>query len=454
MKRSIIPLSLPLLLSLLTACGKTQPVGVIDTAPLAVQQIESLERAVDHLNTSLSQIEKKSPTGVKATESMNLSQPELPESDPLLQAAASSLPLETQSETETLLPRLDAEAPLEELPTAQALSDTATEGTESTRTRKEKQLQIDVYDGYGTTAKLTVSGRLFSDRRLDAVEEKDSRLKNLVKTSRRFVLNEAEQVWLTVSLGSEIREVLTNDEGFFEVNFEHIEDLPLGLHAAKVSLSARNIKRYQAQPSQGKFILHNPDSNRLGIISDVDDTILQTNATSKMRMLKTIFLSNYKTQLPVAGMSDLFRAIHHGPEGDGYDATHYVSSSPDNLYSRINLFLDYRNFPEGSIDLKNVGLGKDNDSLFDHEIYKTGKIRRILETYPQRRFILFGDSGERDPEIYRQIAQEFPQQIVAVYIHNVTEEDPFSSRFQGQMLFTEPDKVKKDLLSRGLIYPY
>lgn len=339
------------------------------------------------------------------------------------------------------------------LPALESDADRREESREAMRSRRIRRLHIDVYDGYGSSERLIVNGRLFVDRGLDAVEADDSRFRNLVKTSRRFVLNDAEQVWVTVALGDWVRETLTTGDGTFEVLFEDLYDLPLGLHAVRVSLSTRNTRAYQAQPAQGNFILHNPDSDRVGIISDVDDTILQTHATSKMRMLKTIFLNNYKTQLPVAGMSDLFRAIHYGPEGDGYDATHYVSSSPDNLYSRINLFLRYRNFPEGSIDLKNLGLGKGSDSIFDHEIYKMGKIRRILETYPRRRFVLFGDSGERDPEIYRRLVQEYPGRIVAVYIHNVTDEDPFSPRFQGQLLFTEPEKVKKDLISRGLIYP-
>lgn len=324
----------------------------------------------------------------------------------------------------------------------------------SLRKRRIKRLHIDVYDGYGSSERLVISGRLLKDRAWDAAEAHDSRLRNLVNNSRRFARNEVEKVWIQVIFAGLIQESLTKADGSFEVIFENLYDLPPGLHAAHVSLSPRNGRLYQAQPSQGSFILHHPHSDRVGIISDLDDTILQTHATNKIRMLKTVFLSNYKTQLPIAGMNDLFRAIHYGPQGDGYDATHYVSSSPDRLYSRIRLFLRYRNFPKGSIDLKNLGFGKGSDSIFDHEIYKTARIRRILETYPRRRFVLFGDSGERDPEIYRRLVQAYPGRIVAVYIHNVTDEDPFSPRFQGQLLFSDPEKVKKDLLSRGLIYPY
>lgn len=463
MKRKATSLLVLLLGLALFGCGKnlsvnSAPLASSDTVAAKMQQLESLQRAVADLNRTLPQTQPK--PNMDSKESHTLSE-ELPveiQSDMSLNPEEIEVPYESSA----LLPTDASESAVEanlSLGTDESKvnPESANEDSSSRELRskrKVKRLHIDVYDGYGSSARLLVGGRLFSDRALDAVEEKDSRFKNLVKTSRRFVLNEAEQVWVRVELGQRVREVQTSDDGAFEAVFENLHDLPLGLHAAKVSLSNRNLKAYQAVSSSGNFILHSPDSNRLGVISDIDDTILRTNATSKVQMLKTIFLSNYKTQLPVSGMSDLFKAIHHGPEGDGYEATHYVSSSPDNLYSRINLFLDYRNFPQGSIDLKNIGLGKGTDSLFDHEHYKIGKIRKILQTYPARRYILFGDSGEHDPEIYRQVAKEFPKQIVAVYIHNVTEEDPFDSRFQGQMLFSDPDKVKKDLLNRGLIHAY
>lgn len=320
------------------------------------------------------------------------------------------------------------------------------------RQRRTRIVTIDVYDGYGTSQKLSVRGRLYFKRPQQDAEESDSRLRNLVNTSRRFITNEAEQVWVQVLLRDHLREVQTDDEGLFTAVFEDIGDIPFGVHTVSVTLSPRNRKRMQAETGLGHFILHHIESDRVSIISDIDDTILRTEATSKVKLLKNVFLSNYKTQSAVEGMSDIYRAIHYGPLGDGYDATHYVSSSPDNLYSRINMFLDYRKFPSGSIDLKNIGLRKGSDSLFDHEKYKLGKLQRILETYPKRRFVLFGDSGEHDPEIYRKLARDYPGQIVAIYIHNVTGADPFSSRFEGQMLFTSIAKVRNDLLQRGLVY--
>ena len=65
--------------------------------------------------------------------------------------------------------------------------------------------------------------------------------------------------------------------------------------------------------------------------------------------------------------------------------------------------------------------------------------------------MLFGDSGEHDPQIYRQIQHLFPDRVAAVYIHNVSGEDPYHSRFQGQLLFNDFERVRRDLQQRGII---
>lgn len=317
---------------------------------------------------------------------------------------------------------------------------------------RPRQIKIDVYDGYGTSERIQVKGRLYYDRRFDLVDENDSRFRNLVNTSKRFLINEAEQVLVKVQLRDHSLEVRSDKHGEFKAVFENIGSIPYGVHSITVRLSENNPANLHADMGVGNFILHDVESDRIGIISDIDDTILMTETRSKVRLLKNVFLKNHFTQGAVEGMSDIYRSIHYGPEGDGYDATHYVSSSPRHLYSRINSFLDHRRFPSGSIDLKNVGLRRGGDSLFEHEKYKMKRIRSILDTYPRRRFVCFGDSGEHDPDIYRKISKLYPGQIIAMYIHNVTQADPFDPRYEGQILFTSIDKVRRDLKQRGLIY--
>ena len=93
----------------------------------------------------------------------------------------------------------------------------------------------------------------------------------------------------------------------------------------------------------------------------------------------------------------------------------YVSGSPQNFYVRLHHFLEDNGFPGGPIVLKNLG----DDKLFSQDDYKLGRIEKILAAFPQMRFVLVGDTGERDPEIYRLIRARHPERVVAVVIRKV-----------------------------------
>lgn len=319
--------------------------------------------------------------------------------------------------------------------------------------RRTRRLKIEVYPTYGTLEHFTVRGKVYADRRVDEVDVEDSRFRNAVNTSRRFIVTEAAMVWVKILFAHEVRKVQTDKEGVFAVTFENLPALTPGIHTVRVQLAEQNRKRIMATETTADLLIHDQQSDRVGVISDIDDTILQTFATSKMRMLRTVFFSNYLTLHAVTEMSEIYRAIHFGPQGDGYEATHYVSSSPDNLMGRLQQFLKHHHFPAGSMDLKSIALRRrpGRDSLFRHTDYKLARIRKIFETYPHRRYVLFGDSGEHDPQIYRQVQQLFPDRVVAVYIHNVTGEDPYHPRFQGQFLFSDIERVRRDLKQCGLI---
>ena len=69
--------------------------------------------------------------------------------------------------------------------------------------------------------------------------------------------------------------------------------------------------------------------------------------------------------------------------------------------------------------------------LQSQEAHKLAAIEPILETYPKRRFILIGDSGEQDPEIYAKVATKHGGQVVAVFIRNVTNETSDNARFSA-----------------------
>jgi phosphatidate phosphatase APP1 len=134
---------------------------------------------------------------------------------------------------------------------------------------------------------------------------------------------------------------------------------------------------------------------------------------------------------------------------------HYVSSSPWHLAEPLLQFLSANGLPVSSITLKHFRL-KDRTSL---DILKPGRetkppeIEAILARYPGRRFILIGDSGEDDPEVYAQALRRHSRQIAKVYIRNITganrDDARFAEAFAGLeaarwALFDDPGEIGTD----------
>jgi phosphatidate phosphatase APP1 len=112
---------------------------------------------------------------------------------------------------------------------------------------------------------------------------------------------------------------------------------------------------------------------------------------------------------------------------------HYVSASPWQLYPLLADFIRARSFPPGTFHLRPFRLkdGSFLDLFQSPERYKRQTIVPLLEKFPHRRFVLVGDSGERDPEIYGTLAREHRQQIVRILIRDVTGEPRQSPRYQS-----------------------
>ena len=108
--------------------------------------------------------------------------------------------------------------------------------------------------------------------------------------------------------------------------------------------------------------------------------------------------------------------MQQGADNRASNPIFYVSSSPWNIYDMLEDFLDVHGVPAGPLFLKDWSL----TVLGKHRDYKTGVIRKLLDTYEDLPFVLIGDSGEEDPEIYLQAVREHPGRIRAVYIRDVT----------------------------------
>ncbi len=163
----------------------------------------------------------------------------------------------------------------------------------------------------------------------------------------------------------------------------------------------------------------------LSVITDIDDTIKLSDVQNRRELMRNTFLREFRS---VAGMADVYRAWAN----TGY-SFHYVSGSPWQLYQPLSEFLQRERFPDGSVHFRKFRV-KDRNALnliASPEDAKRQAIAEILQAFPNRSFILVGDSGEQDPETYGSFAREFPDQVRRIFIRNVSGESSNSGRLQN-----------------------
>jgi phosphatidate phosphatase APP1 len=278
------------------------------------------------------------------------------------------------------------------------------------------------YRGFGTQEHLYLKGRVLQDKGIQPAADDDGLWDNLLNMYRRFESDEAPYARVEATFDGVSYEVRADEEGFFEVWLEPQQPLPSDKlwHQVKLRLLEPQLESGAAVEAEGQVYVP-PPSARLGVLSDIDDTVLQTDASSLLRMARTVFLSNARTRLPFKGVGAFYRALFAGASGQENNPLFYISSSPWNLYDLLSDFFNLQDIPIGPIlFLRDWGISETEFLPIRHREYKMGVIRKVLSLYPDLPFILLGDSGQEDPEIYAEALKEFPGQIRAIYIRNVS----------------------------------
>lgn len=176
------------------------------------------------------------------------------------------------------------------------------------------------------------------------------------------------------------------------------------------------------------------------VVSDFDDTLAVTNVLSARKLVANALFNDSTTQPVVPGMSGFYECLR--TEKKASPGFALVSGSPEQFVPRIAVFLAHHDFPFFGMYLRNFG----PDTMSG---YKQPKVRHLLQTLPQK-FILVGDSGEHDPEVYAEMRREFPERIAAIYIRNAGNTAD-TSRFEGMTLFDDAKDAAADALKKGLI---
>lgn len=278
--------------------------------------------------------------------------------------------------------------------------------------RPPTDLRIDAYLGHGTASLAVVRGRILDDPKPTTAVEGEGMWAALRRTLSHFTTDELPGVALRVRVGATERLSVSDDEGYFEVRV-HPELAPGVEHWATASVEL-------AAPYRGISAAHavtvpirlSGGAAAFGIISDVDDTIMHTGAQRTFEMIRRTLTGSELTRAPLPGAPELYRAL----AGGDVNPVFYVSSSPWNLHDFLVSFLRRRAFPLGPLLLRDL-LGAHGDRT--HATSKLHAIEEVLELHPDLRFVLIGDSGQHDPEVYAEVVRRHPRRVVAVYVREV-----------------------------------
>ncbi|MFZ4816399.1 MAG: App1 family protein [Phototrophicaceae bacterium] len=286
--------------------------------------------------------------------------------------------------------------------------------------RPSRAVILTPYIGYGTPTSALIRGRVLLDKRLEAPNPRDTLWRNLSNTYKRFETDEIPFAQVRV-VGDHLRaEATCDEEGFFNLTLlPEDQTLPTGWSHIRLQVVQTPYDRIPDQSVEVSAPLMIPPSDaQFAIVSDLDDTIVQTEVLRPLQMLRHTFLENAYERLPFRGVPELYQGLQRGT-GKTFNPIFYVSSSPWNLYDMITDFFAINRVPRGPIHLRHIGLNGESIGAADHTAHKLGYIEGLLALYPHLRFILIGDSGQKDAPIYAEVARRNAGRIAAIYIRDV-----------------------------------
>jgi phosphatidate phosphatase APP1 len=226
-----------------------------------------------------------------------------------------------------------------------------------------------------------------------------------VRGWRRFVSASAAEIPVTVRVADAVHEVRSDREGYLDVRLP--ASLEPGWHRISLAVEGR-------PPAAAAVRVVGPETT-LGMVSDIDDTVIVTVLPQPLVAFRNAFLLRESARTPVAGMAELYDEIVTA-HPDVFVV--YLSTGAWNTAGALSRFLHHHGFPRGPLLL--TDWGPTTTSWFrsgrDH---KRAQLRRLLEELPGLTWLLVGDDGQHDPTTYGELAAEHPDRVAGVAIREL-----------------------------------
>ncbi len=287
---------------------------------------------------------------------------------------------------------------------------------------KLRPVTIKAYRSFGSLDRVFIIGRILRERPIFS-KESDSRWKTLADNLHRFFFSKkVAKVKLKIELQGRIFHAVSTRKGYFRLYKKM--DPPLASTDQhwlpyQVSLDT-SAALPEISSATGELII--PSRGQMGIITDIDDTVIQTQITSflRLKMIYLTFMKNASKRKPIRQAAAFLKALEAGSDraSPAHNPVFYVSKSPWNLYEILTEFLEINHMPKRPLLLRDFGIPFRRIPIA-FKGFKYRKIKKILKAYPDMSFVLIGDSGEKDADIYIQLAKDYPDRVRAIYIRDV-----------------------------------
>jgi phosphatidate phosphatase APP1 len=297
-------------------------------------------------------------------------------------------------------------------------------------------VRLQPFFGYRSERRLTITARaLRSGRGGDDMFANRGRLQAMRTMLAQFASREVPGLEVRLELkgpdGTAIeRTGVTDSEGYVRFDLALCPEWQLPQRPVWEVVCLHWITPEGPKSIEG-YVLTPGSTTGLGVISDIDDTIIETGITGGPRAIarnwRRVLAELPDERIAVPGADVFFGALGGGavlaePGGAGarLEATHrpffYISSSPWNLFSYLVAFQQSRNLPLGPLLLRDWGLNRATLGGESHGAHKRAALDALLSFYPAMRFALIGDDTQGDLAAYADTVQAHPGRVAAVFI--------------------------------------
>ncbi|WP_307793635.1 App1 family protein [Actinotalea soli] len=269
--------------------------------------------------------------------------------------------------------------------------------------------RVEPYTGYGSAGWVRVMGRALlappTTEADEAAETGEVAASHAVRGWRSFVTAQIPSARVTVTVGGR-RHTVTSDRGGY-VDSVLEADLDPGWHHVTLSAGGAEVEAP---------VLVIAADQRTALLSDIDDTVMVTALPRPLLAAWNSLVLHESARRVVPGMAQLYSRWHAANPGA---PTFYLSTGAWNVAPALRRFLERSGYPSGPLLL--TDWGPTNSGWFrSGSEHKLQALRRLMDELPQVRWVLVGDDGQRDPVVYRQIAEEHPGRVDVIALRQLT----------------------------------